>query len=237
MPRQPARHASDDDDRLLGRAAEAVAARTDSPLDRTVIRLSGWFAEHPRLRLALAVIALLGALLPGIVLLFFDISERLEGFGYVGVFLTNLASTATLFIPVPGLTAAAQVLIIREGDRAAFPWLVGISGGAGMAIGEITAYYAGFLGAELARGRELPGPKRFHATMERLIGGVNWLMDRWGMATLFVLAAIPNPAFEVAGITAGTVRMPMKRFFPAVTAGKIVRGILLAYLGHQLPFV
>jgi membrane protein DedA with SNARE-associated domain len=234
MSRQPARNS---DDQLLSRAADTVAARADSPLDRAVIRFSGWLAEHPRFRLALAITALLGALLPGIVLLFFDISERLEGFGYFGVFLTNLASTATLFIPVPGLTAAAQLLIIREGDRAAFPWLVGICGGAGMAIGEITAYYAGFLGAELARGRALPGPKRFHATIERVIRGVNWLMGRWGMATLFVLAAIPNPAFEVAGITAGTVRMPMKRFFPAVTAGKIVRGILLAYLGHQLPFV
>ena len=33
------------------------------------------------------------------------------------------------------------------------------------------------------------------------------------MATLFVLSAIPNPAFEVAGLTAGSVRMPFRRFF------------------------
>jgi membrane protein DedA with SNARE-associated domain len=43
--------------------------------------------------------------------------------------------------------------------------------------------------------------------------------------------------FEIAGITAGSVRMKFRRFFIAVTAGKVVRGILLAYLGTWLPFV
>lgn len=229
---------SDADDDLFQHAAEAVARRADSPLDRFVIRVTGWLAEHALLRTIGAAALLLGALVPGVVLLFYpDLTDSLEGFGYFGVFLTNLASTATVFIPVPGLTTAAQLLIIREGERASLPWLVGLAGGSGMAVGEITAYYAGFLGAELARGRELPGPLGLRRLVERLVAGVDWLMDHWGMATLFVLAAVPNPLFEVAGITAGSVRMPMKRFFPAVTAGKIVRGILLAYLGHELPFV
>jgi membrane protein DedA with SNARE-associated domain len=238
MAHEPARPARDLDDTLTSQAAERVARRADSPLDRFVIRATAWLGEHRRIRIAAAVTALLVALLPGIVLLFIpDLTDRLEGFGYFGVFLTNLASTATLFIPVPGLTAAAQLLIIKEAEDATLPWLVGVLGGLGMAVGEITAYYAGFLGAELARGRELPGPKRFHPTIQRVVFGIDWLMDRWGMATLFVLAAVPNPLFEVAGITAGSVRMPMKRFLPSVTAGKIVRGILLAYLGTRLPFV
>jgi len=237
MSREPAAR-TDDADNLLERSAEAVARRADTAFDRFIIRASGWFAEHTAVRTVAVIALLLGALIPGAVLLFNpDLTDGLEGFGYLGVFLTNLASTGTLFIPVPGLTGAAQLLIIKEADRSQFPWLVGIAGGAGMAVGEITAYYAGYLGAELARGRELPGPKRFHATISRVVGWIDWLMDRWGMATLFVLAAIPNPVFEVAGITAGSVRMPLKRFFPAVTAGKIVRGILLAYLGQSLPFV
>ena len=234
MPTEPAT----DPDGLLTAAAESVARRADTRFDRVVIRSSAWFTRHPVARLFAVTALLLGALAPGIALLFFpDLTESFEGFGYFGVFLTNLASTGTLFIPVPGLTGAAQLLIIREAERASFPWLVGVAGGLGMAVGEITAYYAGYLGAELARGRELPGPKRFHATISRVVAGIDWLMDRWGMATLFVLAAVPNPLFEVAGITAGSVRMPLKRFLPSVTAGKIVRGILLAYLGKQLPFV
>jgi len=74
---------------------------------------------------------------------------------------------------------------------------------------------------------------------------VNWLMDRWGMLTLFALSAIPNPAFEIAGLTAGSVRMSFRRFIVSVTAGKIVRGVLIAYYGQDfldglraiLPFV
>ena len=44
-------------------------------------------------------------------------------------------------------------------------------------------------------------------------------------------------AFADCGITAGSVRMPFRRFFAAAFAGKFVRGILLAYLGYNLPFV
>ncbi|MEX2246482.1 MAG: VTT domain-containing protein [Dehalococcoidia bacterium] len=237
MPAEPA-HPAGDPDHLLTRAAEAVALEARSPLDRFVLRTTAWFAEHSTVRTIVAVTALSLALAPGFVLLFFpDITDSLKGFSYFGVFLTNLASTATVFIPVPGLTGAAQLLIINQGDDSGYPWLVGIAGGGGMAVGEITAYYAGILGAELARGRELPGPKRLRGLIGRVVRGIDWLMDRWGMATLFVLAAVPNPAFEVAGITAGSVRMPFRRFFASVTAGKLVRGILLAYLGTRLPFV
>jgi len=64
-----------------------------------------------------------------------------------------------------------------------------------------------------------------------VVSWVDWLMERYGMLTLFVLAAIPNPTFEFAGITAGAVRMSFARFMLSVTAGKIVRGVTLAFLG------
>ena len=219
-------------DHLLETAAETVARRAESPLYRFVLRATGWFADHTAIRLVVVVTALAAALAPGIILLIFpDLTDPVAGFSYGGVFLTNLASTATFFFPVPGLTAAAQTLIATEGEASDLPWLVGVAGGAGMAIGEITAYYGGYLGAELVRGREFGGPPRLRRVIERAIGGVNWLMKRWGMATLFVLSAVPNPLFEVAGLTAGSVRMPFRRFLISVTAGKILRGILLAYYG------
>jgi membrane protein DedA with SNARE-associated domain len=230
MATEPAR-----DDRLFEHAAEAVAARAPTSFDRLVLRTSAWFADHTIIRIVVALSALIVALTPGIVLMVNpDLTENLEGFGYASVFLMNLASTATFYFPVPGLTLAAQTIIATEGESARFPWLVGICGGLGMALGEITAYYAGLLGAELVRGRELPGPRRFHGAINRAIAGVNWLMKRWGMITLFVLSAIPNPLFEVAGLTAGSVRMQFRRFIVAVTGGKIVRGMLLAYYGTDV---
>jgi membrane protein DedA with SNARE-associated domain len=221
-----------DHDRLLEEAAEAVARRAESPVDRFVLRASGWLAQHTALRLVFASAALSMALTPGVVLLIFpDLTDSVSGFSYGGVFLTNLASTATFYIPVPGLTAAAQTLIATEGDKSNLPWLVGVAGGVGMAVGEVTAYYAGYLGAELARGRELGGPRRLRRVINRVTRAISYLMDHWGMATLFVLSAIPNPLFEVAGITAGSVRMSFRRFLVSVTLGKILRGIILAYYG------
>jgi membrane protein DedA with SNARE-associated domain len=219
-------------DHLLETAAESVAQQAESPFDQFVLRATGWFADHTAIRLAVVLTALALALAPGVILVIFpDLTDPVAGFSYAGVFLTNLASTATFFFPVPGLTAAAQTLIATEGEKSNTPWLVGVAGGAGMAVGEITAYYGGYLGAELVRGREFGGPVRLRHVVERVVGGVNWLMKRWGMATLFVLSAIPNPLFEVAGLTAGSVRMPFRRFLLSVTAGKILRGILLAYYG------
>lgn len=230
MAQDPARDAD-----LLGPAVEAVARRADSAFDRFILRSTAWLSKHTVLRIVIAGSALLVALIPGAVLLVFpDLTDGLEGFGYASVFLINVASTATFYFPVPGLTAAAQTLISTEGSGSDVPWLVGLLGGLGMAVGEITAYYAGYLGAELVRGRDLPGPRRLHGAMQRAINGVNWLMKRWGMLTLFLLSAVPNPLFEVAGLTAGSVRMQFRRFIVSVTGGKIVRGLLLAYYGDDV---
>ncbi|MCH7953800.1 MAG: hypothetical protein IIC25_07910, partial [Chloroflexi bacterium] len=42
--------------------------------------------------------------------------EQFNDFGYVGIFAANFLGGATGFIPVPGLTAAGQALIIAGSD-------------------------------------------------------------------------------------------------------------------------
>jgi len=169
-----------------------------------------------------------------------DLSEdRLATLGYGGVFVANLASTATVFIPVPGLTAAGQALILTQG-AALNPVYVGLLGGTAMALGEVTAYAAGAVGSEVAREGELKVPRRIRALVEQLIAWVDWLMEHYGFATLMVLSAIPNPAFELAGLTAGAVRMNFWRFMLAVLIGKNARGLLLAFLGAHgvdVPYI
>jgi membrane protein YqaA with SNARE-associated domain len=59
-------------------------------------------------------------------------------------------------------------------------------------------------------------------------------MAHYGVATLLVLSAIPNPFFEFAGITAGAVRMNFWRFLLAVAIGKTIRVILLVIIGQAL---
>ncbi|MHB8376920.1 MAG: VTT domain-containing protein [Dehalococcoidia bacterium] len=222
----------------LDEPAAALAGRKHSAMDRALLRAGKWLALHPRLRALLVAGVVGGALAFGIVMLIFPgLADGLQGFGYAGIFAINLVSTVTVAIPVPGLTATAQALIIREGKHSAFPWLVGLMGGLGMGLGEITAYYAGYLGAELAKGHELRGPAWFRRAAQWIMDAVVRLMRRWGMVTLFVLSAVPNPLFEVAGLTAGSVRLSFRRFLIATVAGKVLRGLLLAYIGTQLRFV
>jgi len=197
--------------------------------------LSRWFHEH-RTRVlvghSIVVLILVLSVGLGVATVWLDInSERLKGLGYFGIFFLNLISTSTFFIPVPGLTAAGQALIVSEAPRLG-AWQVGLIGGIGMGLGEITAYVAGSLGREVAQGRQVGGPLWFRNAVLKMARAVDWLMMRYGMLTLFVLATVPNPVFEIAGLTAGAVRMNFWRFLGPVTAGKVLRGLALAYIGE-----
>ena len=207
-----------------------------------------WVQDHlpksraGRIALALGVGAVVVALSLALLILpiWVDLSEeRFATFGYAGVFIANLASTATVFIPVPGLTAAGQALILQQGDILN-PIAVGLLGGTGMAIGEVSAYAAGSVGSEVAREGQLQLPRIVRPFAEPVLRWIDWLMEHYGFATLLVLSAVPNPAFELAGITAGAVRMRFWGFMLAVFIGKNIRGLLLAFLGRygvDLPYL
>lgn len=218
--------------RWVGQAARRLLAYYD--------RIALLMASSRKAQLYVALVVLLVVFIPSVVLLILpfvtDFSEeRFKGLGYAGIFAANLASTATVFIPVPGLTAAGQALIVSGGSELN-PAVAGVLGGLGMALGEITAYAAGAVGRELAQGRQVGGPRWFRRAVLAAIAAVGWLMARYGMLTLFVLAAVPNPLFEVAGLTAGSVRMRFWRFMASVAAGKVVRGLLLAFFGATIGF-
>ena len=219
-------------------AATGAAQRLLAYYEALEKRLSG----NRRAQLAVALGVMVVIMVPSVLLLLLPIwvdlgEERFKGLGYAGIFLANLASTATVFIPVPGLTAAGQALIISGGENLS-PIPAGILGGAGMALGEVTAYAAGAVGREFAEGRQVGGPLWFRRSVESTVRAIGWLMAHYGMLTLFVLSAIPNPLFEIAGLTAGSVRMNFWRFMSSVAAGKIVRGLILAFLGaYSLDFL
>ena len=202
-----------------------------------------WLERHlptsRRGRMVLAAILAIVVLVPSIGMLVVtlvvpDLTDKLAGFGYAGVFLANLASTATVFIPVPGLTAAGQALIITQAQHLN-PVAVGLLGGTGMALGEITAYAGGAAGSQAVEGGSLRAPERIRPAVEKIVHWVDWLMDHYGFLTLLVLSAIPNPLFEVAGLTAGASRMNFWRFLVAVLIGKNIRGLLLAFV--DVPFL
>jgi membrane protein YqaA with SNARE-associated domain len=153
--------------------------------------------------------------------------------GYPGIFLANFLGTATVFVPVPGLTAAGQTLIV-VGSRTLWDPGVVLAGAAGMTLAESTAYLTGAVARGVSEERKMPLRGRLGEWLRHAAGWVDWLMARYGFVTLLVLSAIPNPLFEFAGITAGAVRMNFWRFLTAVAIGKTARVILLVIIGQAL---
>jgi membrane protein DedA with SNARE-associated domain len=183
--------------------------------------------------LAFVLVVVLGTAIP-FTLGWIDQSD-LETFGYPGIFLANFFGTATVLIPVPGLTAAGQALIV-QGPRELNLNPVGVivAGAAGMTLAEITAYASGAIGRGVAEERPMPLGGRIGSLMRRFAHWIDWLMARYGFATLLVLSAVPNVFFEFAGITAGATRMHFWRFLVAVGIGKTIRVIALVVLGDAL---
>jgi uncharacterized membrane protein YdjX (TVP38/TMEM64 family) len=59
-------------------------------------------------------------------------------------------------------------------------------------------------------------------------------MDRWGALALFVLALIPNPFFDVAGMVAGATHFGVFRFMLASWPGRAIKNIGFAFAGLAL---
>lgn len=156
------------------------------------------------------------ALTIGLVLLPFDPS-RLGSYGYGVLFILTLLSSATVVLPSPALAAALQA------SKTLDPLAVGLIGGLAAGLGEATGYLAGKSGTEVTRLRE----RQLGRSVERYV-------SRWGMLTVFILAAIPLPLIDLAGIAAGALGIPFWRFEVACIAGKTLRFLLVAFLGRAL---
>ena len=117
----------------------------------------------------------------------------LESLGYLGAFLIALVTTATIFLPVPGIVLIFALGAVYD------PVLVGLAAGAGSALGEITGYMLGFSGQFAVENNK---------TYQRL----ELWMRRRGCIAIFVLSFVPNPFFDVAGAAAGVLRYPWWRF-------------------------
>ncbi len=147
-----------------------------------------------------------------IIFLMTDRIAELKSLGYLGAFAIMLLGNATIVLPAPGLT-----LVFALGS-AFHPIPLGLAAGAGAALGELTGYVAGLSGRTAIENQVLY--MRFEG----------W-MQRYGSLTILVLAAIPNPFFDIAGVAAGALGFSWRRFLLAAWAGKTIQGILVAYAG------
>jgi membrane protein DedA with SNARE-associated domain len=185
-------------------------------------RIAETAVETPRRfswRLEYTLLVCVGLLLTFFAIAFFYFStdiSNLKSYGYFGIFLINVIGAASILLPSP---AAASVLgggALLEDFLGIPAWFwVGIVAGLGEAIGEFSGYAAGYGGRPIVEDK--PSYQRI----------ARW-MERRGAQTMFLMSTIPNPFFDIAGLAAGAVRMPMKSFFFSVLAGKTLKNMWLA---------
>jgi membrane protein YqaA with SNARE-associated domain len=144
-----------------------------------------------------------------------DQARELVQYGYIGIFFISILANGTILFPVPGILFVFALGAVYN------PLGVAIAAGLGAAIGELTGYLAGFSGQAVVENVN---------AYEKIL---NWLDSHVILSNLglTVLAAIPNPVFDVVGIAAGTLKIPVLRFLLFVSIGQILKMLLIAYLG------
>jgi membrane protein DedA with SNARE-associated domain len=141
-----------------------------------------------------------------------EVIWHIGSWGYLGVFLAELASSATVLIPTPGSAYTLTMSAVLN------PFLLGLLGGVASSRGELVGYGLGVKGSRALQ--RVRGYERVCA-----------LATRWGGGALFTFALLPL-AFDVAGIWAGTVRYPLWRFLFYVMAGKVIKVTGIALVGY-----
>jgi membrane protein YqaA with SNARE-associated domain len=166
------------------------------------------------LLVSVAMIATAAALWRGVISL-----EWLASFGYKGIFVLSLINSIS---PIAGPSQVATFLVARKLN----PLLVGISGGVGGAIGEVTAYAFGYF----FRGSLSDESER---KFERI---KNWrfiqVSSERSFLPLFLLASIPNPFFDPVSALAGSLRISLAKYFMPVLLGRTLRHVIIAYAGY-----
>jgi uncharacterized membrane protein YdjX (TVP38/TMEM64 family) len=147
--------------------------------------------------------------------------EGLATTTYLVVFVTTLVSNASIIIPVPifvgiMITAANAMAEVS-------PWgpvLIALTASSAGTLGEITGYYAGYLGKKIIITEATPG-------YEKLVA---W-MKRHGMLAVFLLSLQPILPFDIAGLISGASRIPLWKFVLPCWAGKFPKYLLGCYFG------
>lgn len=141
-------------------------------------------------------------------------TENLQGYGYLGSFIISVILNASVILPVGNFAVIALL-----GGLLPSATLVGLTGGIGAAVGEMTGYAAGYSGQAMITTKN----NKWYLMFER------WL-SRWGALAIFLLSIFPF-AFDVVGFIAGACRYPAWKFFIACWLGRTILYTGVAWAG------
>jgi uncharacterized membrane protein YdjX (TVP38/TMEM64 family) len=144
-----------------------------------------------------------------------DNAKQLAVFGYPGIFLISFLAYATVFLPAPGITIVFTMGAVFN------PIGVTLTASSGATLGELSGYMAGFSGQAVIENIKI---------YNRLI---RW-MQKNGALTIILLAAIPNPFFDIAGVAAGALKMPLKHFLFFCWIGETIKMAFFSFAGANI---
>ena len=171
---------------------------------------------NPKTRLTLIRIAALAIVIGLTVLIFInrDKADALAAYGYPGIFLLAFLAYATVLLPAPGLAVVFTMGAVFN------PIGVALAASSGAALGEISGYLAGFSGQAVVENLQL---------YQRMNG---WMVKN-GPLTVLVLAVIPNPVFDLVGVAAGILKMPLPKFLFWCFIGQVIKMMVFAFVGSS----
>lgn len=142
----------------------------------------------------------------------------LGSYGYLGVAVIVFINNATVLFPVPIAPAA-----VAKTAAALNVWGVIVASAMGSILGESVGFIIGRAGkGVIERSRVYDW---FQRQLEHPIRAA---------VAIFILAAIPNPTFDVVGITAGAMGLRYPLFVIPAFLGNLVKMFLFALAGRQL---
>jgi membrane protein DedA with SNARE-associated domain len=144
-----------------------------------------------------------------------DYLAQIEQYGYLGCFVLNVLSGAT--VVAPGLS----ILVTFTLAGVLTPSIVGALAGAGEAIGAVTPYLIGYGGHNLLRDNNKRAYVRFSNALHR-----------HGSKVVFFMASVFNPVYYPFAVFLGMLHFGLLKFFLLTWVGRTIKDMSVAYLGY-----
>jgi membrane protein DedA with SNARE-associated domain len=240
----------------------AADSATHGPPPSLLQRLEARWPRSTRRRVAvvIALVAIVVATTIASSRLLLLISDNLDLVAYAGLFVTCWIGAGGAIVPVPGVRAFSWFMLVQQG-AALDPLIVALVGASAMVLGQTSYFLAARTAtrriehAEEAKSAEAKSAEasksaeseateakpaeaeptgrraRYMASAKRRI---ELQIHNHGMATMFLVTALPSPVTTLATTAAAGEGMSYARFFPAAFGGYLTLCAVLALIGEGL---
>lgn len=143
--------------------------------------------------------------------------EQYDILAYLIVFGVTFLASCTILVPAPGAAIVIAAAAIWN------PVIIALIASVGSTLGEISGYFAGRLEEKIIIDEQ-------SAMYQK---AVSW-MNRYGTWTVLVVATIPLVPFDIIGLIAGALRLPLGKFLLACWPGRIIKSFIEVGIGAGL---